>query len=207
MTVRNKVESEIGETGVGLPISTDYDNPVCSVDGCILPLKCNYLGTPFCHKHFHREYMRTHRPAPKDPRYFLGARGESAVRAILIRHGRHVEDQDSKCKYDFLVDGWRVEVKTVNPHSTKPGWYVNLQRNGILDEHTDFYIFRLESQFGPTHILMPGPVGKTGVYITRGPALSQRRADFETFVRGDLVPPQLPEELGVAGRFAFQGTA
>ena len=162
-------------------------SPACSVPLCLLPVKCRYHGVPFCRNHFAREYMRGKRSAPKDPRYFLGAHGEAYVRDIFAQNGRRIEDQSSKCKFDFLIDGYRVEVKTVSPHKKKTGWHVNFQRNGILDEQTDFYVVRLENQYEPLHILIPAPVGKTGIFITRGPALWQRYADFQAFARGQLI--------------------
>jgi hypothetical protein len=187
MNGRTMGESETGERGTGLPISTGYDYQMCSVPLCLLPLKCKYQGIPFCQKHFARQYQRDHRPAPKDPRYFLGARGEAAVRTIFLQYGRDVQDQESKCKYDFLVDGWRVEVKTVSPSGKKPGWVATIQRNGILDEQTDFYVIRLENQYEPFHILFAAPVGKKTLYISRGPTLWQRKHDFDAFAKGNLV--------------------
>lgn len=167
------------------PLSSRYVKS-CSIPLCALPVKSLYDGIPFCHRHFHREYMRTRRAAspPTDARYFLGAHGEAAIRAILLGHGRAVEDQAARCKFDFLVDGWRVEVKTVNPWRARPGWLVNFQRNGILDEQTDFYVVRLESPYDPIHILLRAPIGKKGLHIRRGPELWKQSDDFKLFARG-----------------------
>lgn len=167
-------------------ISRGYVNQMCSVPGCLFSPKCRYQGVLLCHKHFANQYIRDRRPAPTDPRYFLGAFGEAAIRNIFVAHGRRLEDQASKCKFDFLVDGWRVEVKTVTPRKRKGGWVVNFQRNGILDEHTDFYVVRLESEHDPINLLLPGPVGQKSMLFQRGVMIWQRRDDFNRFANGDF---------------------
>ena len=161
--------------------------PNCSIPGCVGEYKSRYNGIGYCARHFMSVYMRDHRPAPKDARYFMGAYGEAAVREIFRLNGRHVEDQPFKCKFDFRVDGYRIEVKTQNP-LRNGNWNMNVKRKGILDEHTDFYVFRLESPLdAPIHLLVRGPIGRGNFYVCRNKLHAEHAkaiADFYAFARG-----------------------
>lgn len=149
------------------------------------PISYTSLSKHNSRNEYHREYMRRRRGAPKAERYYLGAFGEAAVRQLLIGAGRRVVDQPSKARWDFLVDGWRVEVMTVSPYKPRPGyWIANFQRNGKLNEQADFYILRLVSPEAPIHLLLECPVGRKGIGIRMTPYYRERAAAFEQFLHG-----------------------
>ena len=106
----------------------------------------------------------------------MGRKGELNVAALLNGAGRKIATpKGPQSRYDLLVDGWRVEIKTANP-AVKQGapedsfrWAFNLQRHGVLSEQTDFYILRMEDIPFSTraiHLLMKAPVGKMQIAVT-----------------------------------------
>lgn len=155
----------------------------CAVQGCTRPVKAKGL----CICHYISQRRSEKRGGALDPRHILGITGQRLVGKLLRDFGRNVEDQGPRAPFDLLVDGYRIEVKTGR---IKPGgfWFLNVQSNGILDERSDFYVFRLEGSGEPIHLLLKSPLGVRGVKVSER-SLSTRFSsailDFQAFAKGE----------------------
>jgi len=134
----------------------------------------------------------------------MGSIAEYKVGSLLSSYGRKVERQTWASPFDLLVDGYRVEVKCAKPQVRRgsgiPQWQFNIHRHGILSEHADFYILRLEKvpfTKAAIHMLLRAPLGRLTVIISFRSLLNGQAihvADFYSFAHG-----QLPEQKAALG--------
>ncbi len=118
--------------------------------------------------------------------------------------GREAIWQGHESPFDYLVDGWRIELKVALPQKAKygPFWKFNIHRHNALKENkVDFYVLRLQDvpfTRYDLHLLLKAPLKKKVLQFSvrslmDGYGLYGR--EYHRFMRGEFGqgPHPLPE--------------
>ncbi len=102
----------------------------------------------------------------------IARRFESTFSILCKETGRKYARQGYYAPFDYLVDGWRVELKVaaLGYQQRRPIWKFNIHRHNVLNERmVDFYILRLQNvpfTKHALHLLIKAPIKRKVLQFT-----------------------------------------